>query len=376
MAYSWVACEARTGIVITDLPDLNVDKIGVTIGDYTSTQAALPVPTAPDGWQRATEGGGAYLIALDADTDQPVWGGLILKRKRDQSNIVTLSPVVTLESYFDRRYVGDSPYTNVGQNAIVADLIQKYIVSGSNGGLPCTVVNLDGAPGTLRTRTEYTDDSDKTILSVLTELMGVDGGPEWTIGWQSAYVSGVRRITPVVYIGSRVGTDPLPGLSPNAVFDMVQVPAYGGGIAYAGGNLQSFSYEEDWSSAGGANDVLATSTANADSRPESTHVVTVDPDRPTYEYRFTPSTSITDVNTLQAHAVSESAEISNGVNTLAMTAVVEDAPKLNTDWFIGDAIGFDIQTPSFPDGLTGSARCTGWELAFGDVDTITPTLTL
>lgn len=373
MTYTWLAVEARTGLVIADLPDLSCNKVGAVIGDYTSTNASLPVPTAPESWQRATLPGGAVLVLLDEDTDLPVWGGLVLTRERDESDEVSMQ-LATLEAYFDRRYVGDAPYTNVGQNSIIADLVQRFITAGTNGGIPCTIVNLDGNAGTLRTRTEYTDDSDKTILSVLTELMGVQGGPEWTIGWRSYYVDGRRFIAPVVYIGSRIGTDPLPVLAPSATFDMVQV-RNAGRLVQSSGNLVSFTYKEDWSSNGGATDVLATSTADADTRPESTHVVAGDLDRPTLEYRFTPSTSITNTNTLQQHANAEAAEVFGGVNTLEMTAVA-DSQRLNVDWFIGDALGFDIQTPSFPDGLTGSGRCVGWEMNFDDVTTVTPTLTI
>lgn len=374
MAYSWIAVEARTGVLLADLPDLDCDSVAVTIGNYTSTDATLPIPTAPENWERATLPGGTCLVLLDGDTDQPVWGGLILNRERTHGDVVSMQ-LATLEAYFDRRYVGDAPYTNVGQNAIVADLVQRFIVQGTNGGIPCSVVNIDNVPGTLRTRTEYTDDADKTILSVLTELMGVENGPEWTIGWSSSYVAGIRYVLPVLYVGARIGTDPISGVAPAATFDMIEVRDDDGTIRQTGGNLMSFSYKEDWSSSGGATDVLATSSADADTRPESQHVVAQDPDRPTLEYRFTPSTSITNTDTLQNHADAEAAEIFGGVNTIDLTAVA-DSQRLNVDWFIGDQIGVDIHTPAFPNGLTAAGRASGWQLDFGDVVTVTPTVNL
>jgi hypothetical protein len=280
---------------------------------------------------------------------------------------VSLS-LATLEAYFDRRYVGDSPYTNVGQNAIVADLVAKYIVTGSNGGIPLRVENVDGNAGTLRTRTEYTDISDKTIYSVLTELYGVEGGPEWTIGWE--WQHNPERITPVLYVGSRIGAAAPAGLAPNAVF---QAP----------GAVSELELQEDYSASNAGNDFMATSTASADDRPQSDHVVVPDPDRPTFERRWTPSTSITDVGTLNQHAQAMAALQAGGTNTLSLTAVVQDGVRLGTDWGIGDDIGYVIggidssgqdMVPGFPGGSTGVARAIGWQLDFGPVDHVTPIL--
>lgn len=362
MSYTWLSCEARTGLVIADLPDLSCKKVSASIGAYTTTSATLPYPgpdnTTPENWDRATQGGAAYLVLIDEETDQPVQGYLIGKRKADESDLLNLENLASLEAYFDRRFIGDQQFTQAGQNSMIGTIVASYISAGTNGGIPFRVQNLDGNAGTPRDR-KYEDISDKTVYSVLTELMGVIGGPEWTVTWESKYVGGQRFITPVLQVGARIGVDPLAGQAPDAVFDMP-------------GNLSTFEYTEDWTSQGGATDILATSTASADSRPQSTHVVVGDPDRPTLEFRFTPSTSITNTATLQGHANNQAAIIGRGVNTLALVANVEDAPRLGVDWSIGDTIGWDITTPRFPNGFRGSARAIGWELTLDDVDLITP----
>lgn len=364
MAYTWVACEARTGLVIADLPDLDCGKVSAVIGGYTSTTATLPYPdtsnATPENWDRATQGGASYLVLLDDVTDQPVQGYLIGKRVTDESDSLNISAMASLEAYFERRFIGDSTFAKTGQNAIVAAIVNSYVTVGTNGGIPFRVLNLDGAPGTLRDRT-YTDISDKTVYSVLTELMGVAGGPEWTVTWESKYVGGQRFITPVLQVGTRIGVDPIAGLAPSATFDMP-------------GAITTFSFEEDWTKDAGATDILATSTADADSRPQSTHVVIADPSRPTFEYRFTPSTSITNIDTLQQHAAAQASILGAGLNTLSLTAAVDDAPRLGVDWSIGDTIGWDITAPRFPNGLRGTSRAVGWELTLGDVDLITPVL--
>lgn len=367
MAYSWLSVALATGEVLADLPGLAVDKVAKQIGAYTSTTAKLAINRkTPDNWLRATLPGGSALILLDEERDVPVWGGMVTHRKRSASGGVDLS-VATVEAYFDRRYVGDRTYSATPQSAIVADLVARYVATGSNGGIPIRVVQL--SPGAARDRV-YTDISDKTVYSVLQELMNVDGGAEWTVEWESKAVGGKRYITPVLYVGTRIGSSPAPGLMPAATFE---IP----------GPVSDASLDEDYTSASGANDVMAVSTASADQRPQSAHAVTPDPDRPTFEARFSPSTSITDVATLNAHAAARAAAAFDGVNALSLESVTKNAPAVGVEWFAGDDVGYVVggldradrdTVDTFPGGITGVARTVGWQLVLGDIDKIIPTL--
>lgn len=374
MTYSWLAVEARTGVVIADLTDLGCEKVSTQIGTYTTTTATLPVGTkrTPENWLRATKPGATTLVVIDDASDLPIWGGLLTKRTRSDGDTVSVS-VATPEAYFDRRYVGDEvfgradPFVGVDQNTIVSTLVAKYAARGSNGGLPLRV-EVVGPAGVERSRT-YADQSDKTLYSVLSELMAVDGGPEWTIGWERTGT----LITPVLRVGTRIGRAVTEGLGPNATFE---IP----------GPVSEVELEEDYSSAGGANDVLATSSASADARPQSRHVVTVDPERPTFEHRFSPSTSITDVGTLNGHATARAAAIRDGALALSLGSVTKSAPRVGVDWSAGDDIGYVVggpdrfgreTVPGFPGGLTGVARAVGWELSFANAsgpERITPVL--
>ena len=396
---SWVAVDARSGIVLADLPDLDVPKVSRSICRYDSTTATLPVPTAPDGWQLATREGGAVMILLD-DT-QPIWGGLVTQCVPGSGDTIPMS-LATEESYLDRRYVGDVTYTGVGQNAIVADLIARYVATGPLGGIPIRVVQVGGA-GTLRDRS-YTDASDKSIYSVLTELAGVVGGPEWTIEWE--HLTSPERYCPVLYVGARIGTQVMAGMAPSAVFDLP-------------GCITEMTNPRDYSAGKGANDVMATSSATADVRPQSPHQLAPDDGRPTYEHRFTPSTSITDVSTLTDHAQAALASLAPGASAVTLSAAVVAAPKLGVDWQLGDDVGYQIggleadprarwtpgfsdlfsdiftdtfgtptglmdktlvnpngrpSVPAFPNGLSGVARCVSWELTLGVTPVVTPTL--
>jgi len=392
MAFSWLSVDARTGVVLADLPLLSVDTIKRSICRYDSAAASLPLAPPPVGWELATREGGAVMVLLDDAT--PIWGGLVTQSPRGSGNTLEMH-LATIEAYFDRRYVGDVTYTQVGQNAIVASLVTAYIASGPLGGLPIRVVMLGGA-GTLRDRT-YTDASDKTVYSCLTELAAVDGGPEWTVEWE--HLTGPERYTPVLYVGARIGSAATPGLAPAATFDLP-------------GCVTEAVVFRDYSAGKGANSVVAVSTAVADVRPQSLPQVAADDGRPTYEYRFTPSTSITEISTLTAHARSALATLAPGAVAITLSANVGSAPPLGTAWVLGDDVGYalgglasdgamrtandlfpDLFTetfgvtgptlvypdgrdtvPAFPGGISGITRCVGWELSLGSTSIVTPVL--
>jgi len=368
VAYSWLAVEALTGVVIAELPDLDCDKVSSQIGAYTTATASLPVGTrrTPENWLRATKPGATFLVVVDDDGEIPVWGGLITKRTRTSGDTIALS-VITAEGYLDRRYVGDETFVGADQNEIAATLVRKYAAAGSNGGVPFRVEVVGGA-GKAIDRT-YADRSDKTVYSLLVELMGLENGPEWSIGWER--VGQIYR--PVFRVGTRLGSPVTAGLGPNATFE---IP----------GPVTTVELSEDYSSGGGANDVLATSSASADERPQSPHVVTVDPERPTFELRFSPSTSIVDPATLTDHARGRAMATADGAQALSLASVTTSAPRVGVDWNAGDDLGYVVGgldrfdrdlVPAFPGGLTGVARAVGWELSFASdkaPEVITPVL--
>lgn len=392
MTLSWVACEAKTGRVIERLPGLESDGVGVTLCRYETATASLPLPTAPRGWERALLEGASFLVLTDGPSN-PLWGGLVTRAPRDAGDVITIS-MVTLEGYADRRYIGDETYTGVGQNEIIADLAEKYIAAGPNGGIPLEIVKLDG-DGTPRDR-EYTDASNQTVYNQWQELAKVAGGPEWTIGWK--HLTAPERYVPVLYIGTRVGAAAPAGLGPAATF---RIP--GSGV--------TFVQERDYSAQKGANHVTAWSSGEGGARPSQSYTVP-DLDRPTFEYRFQPSSNITQDGTLLDHAQRKAADMASG--NRALTLVAEHGgrgPQLGRDWLIGDDIGYEIggartgiydvvdpdvfvdtfseqyatagvtaqpgareMVPAFPGGLRGVARALGWRLSLGPTPTVTPIL--
>ncbi|MCK9597815.1 MAG: hypothetical protein M0R06_02165 [Sphaerochaeta sp.] len=355
MGLSWVACSAKTGVVICDLPGLTVDRISTAICAYTTATASLLIEatTDPD-WERGTLPGGAYLVALDGEL--PKWGAIITKRPRAFGKAVALS-LATVEAYMDRRFISDDvSYTDEDQNAIIEDLVDTYV----GDSFPIRVEAT--ASATTRDRT-YKKASDKSIYSALVELAGVIDGPEWTVGWEASLaVGGERMYTPVLYVADRLGTTPNEDMDPAVTFEHP-------------GPVSSGTFTEDYSSGAGANDVLAVSTAIADVRPESSHAVYADASRPTYELRFTPSEGISDIDTLDEHAEATLARVQEGAVSLALVLDYGTAPKPGVDWTLGDVVGFRVTSPEFPGGLNGTARARGWSMSLGATPSIEPTLT-
>lgn len=354
MTLSWLSVNANDGSVIADFTDLRVDgALKQTLMRYESQTATLPLDGAPPNWRQATRKRSVFLVALDIlpdGSEVPVWGGMVIKRITDAGPDVKLS-LVTAEGYFDRVYVGDETYADVPQNLIVKDLIEKYARTGTKRGIPIRV-QLHGGDGMPRTR-NYTDAADKTLYSILGDLSGVVGGPEWTVGWE--WVDS-RRLGLVAHVGDRLGSPPPAGLNPGAQFHLP-------------GSVDSAELVEGYNSSEGANDVMAVSSGVDGARPQSGHQVDATDPSPRFEYRWTPSTSITDTGTLTAHAQRALAAMKDGTLALAITANRQDAPRLGTDWFLGDDVGFDLTAPAWPDGLTGTARVVGSEITD---TTITP----
>ena len=98
---TWVSTEMRTGRVIADLPDLAGSgggdlTVAVQMGNYQSSVACLPLPSAPENWQRAVKEGGSVLNVLQ--DGNPIWGGYVSRENRTAGDEIELS-LVTLEGY-------------------------------------------------------------------------------------------------------------------------------------------------------------------------------------------------------------------------------------------------------------------------------------
>lgn len=365
MPHTWHAVDLRTG---RRGPELQMQARGTVsriIGEATDAQVAVLVwdvernRAVPD-WRDWTTPGRMMAVLVD-DDDRPLWGGVILRRIPDASIWVPLT-VATLEHYLDRRYSGGTMFSGIDQANIARDLIQMTI---NSTGVPFIIDTK--VTGVTRDR-NYLESEDKTTLSILTDLMNIQNGIEFTVDleWSDTTNTVLNRI---VRVSSRIGKSlPQP--------TRFEYP----------GPVTSFSVPEDFTRDFGANDVLAVSSGEGDVRPQSAHAIdtaALAGGWVRYERRFTPSTSISDTATLDAYAVAELARTRAGLTQISLVANLDNCPRLNSDWFLGDDITATITAPAYPErvgtdnqqlpGYERTVRVVGWTIDL-DARTLTPTV--
>jgi len=351
---TWLGCNVVTGQIIEELADLVPSgQLSHLLSAYTSAAFKLPIPiggagAAPRNWEAATEPGRTMIVAVLAG--QPVWAGMVLTREGGTEATADLG-CVTLEGYLDRRYVGDHTWVGQDQQSVIA----SGLIADANTteGIGLTV---DApASGVPRDR-EYFDKDDKTVYSALQELSGIIDGLEWTIqlGWTDATqtaVSKTLRVRPRIGFLSAAPTVGQPTGTASAVFTTV------------GESEARYRFSEDYTSSRGANHIVATSSGEGDDRPQSAparDTALLGIGWPRYEYRFSPSSNISDIATLDSHAAKALALMSHGARLVTLTARADAYPRLGQDWATGDDIGYELTGHRHPAGLTGVGRAVGW----------------
>jgi len=208
MARSYIAVDALTGKPWGDLPAVTIDDASSTIGNSATATGTYPIASdqTPQDWLLGTVPWGVAILLVSDDASDPLNGWYINRRVRTEGDTMSLS-LVTAEEYFNRRYVGTVTYTGLDQNTICTSLVTSYVIAppaGASGlsGLPMTT-NVVGAAGTARTRA-YSDSNDQTVMAALQELMGVQGGPEWSVTWK--HLTSPERYFPQFNVGTRLGS--------------------------------------------------------------------------------------------------------------------------------------------------------------------------
>jgi hypothetical protein len=348
---AWYGCDLRTGGIVEDLPSLKPSgALARKLGDSTTLQFDLALPGAASNWDEATVPGSSLLVAVDTATDTPVWGGAVLTRADRSAQSVQLG-AATLERYLNSRFPGTQTLIGTDQATVVSALATPALTAG-----PPIIID---APATGVVMDYLTQDGDdKTILSCLQEIMGMDGGPEWTIDivWNGTH-SGFQfplRVRPKIGIQSSIPV----------IFDFP-------------GCVASYTLTESYEDGKGASVILARGEGEGSSRlTSSLHEATalIASGWPRWEYRFTPATGVTDPDQLDAHAAQSLALMQQGAQVWTLEAVASRAPRLGRDWGLGDTIHLAVEaSPRHPQGADTVARCWSWELDAG-ADRVRPIL--
>ncbi|MEU0940483.1 hypothetical protein [Embleya sp. NPDC005971] len=353
MSVQWLACDLRTGMVIEELRALTPSgALSRRLGAHTSLSAALPIAGAPVGWQECTLPGRTMLVAVSTT---PVWAGIVLSRRRGSAPACDLG-LATPEAYLDRRYARDHTWTQVNEASVIAaGLLGDVAIDGIG-------LTVDApATGALRDRT-YADSEDRTVLSALVDLMGVQDGPEWEIAprWRDGSQTSIEL---VARVRPRIGVQPA---VPAAVFDLP-----GCVITYE----QSESYEQGK----GATVTRAAGDGEGSSRTVSDDMIAADllaAGWPRYDYRWTPSTSISQQVTVDDHARAALALMATGSSVWTVQARASAGPQLGQAWDLGHTIRLQVQaghSDGHPDGVDVVARAWGWDWDPA-ADVVTPIL--
>lgn len=360
MQVRWASFDIRTGKRGAEVRTRKLGTAGRFIGEPTTTDLEVlcwdeVLQQAWPDWAHSSEPGRMGLVALD-EHDNPLWSGHLTKRVSGKDVWVKVG-LATVEAYLDRRYVGDHTFTGADLATIFTTLIGDATADGG------ALITVDApATGLLHDRTYYAAD-DKTVLSAITELMGIQNGLEFTADpeWTDDTHTVLRHV---------MRTRPRLGVASTHPAVSFRLP----------GNITDFTYTEDYSKDHGANAVMATSSGEGETRPQSALRLGQLPSWPRYERRVTPSTSITEIATLNAHADAELAQTWDGLKELELTARLDETthPAL---WSLGDDLYVEITAPRFParidtngalvPGYTATIRAMGWAIDF-DALSITP----
>lgn len=344
--FQFLAVSLVDGVVLAELSELQVTRLSYRFEEATSVTALLPWHGICRNWDEATT---PYQVAVLLVRDETVlWGGIVVKRERSLGSGGVGLTLATVEHYLDSVHVGTCSYSNRDQCDIVRDLVE-----GTLAGHRFNLL-VEASPSGVRRDRNYVADGDKTLLSVLQELANVLDGPEWCTMWRR--VDG-GRYAPVLKVADRVGSSTVATTFDESV-------------------MTDFTVTEDYTTGFGANWVLAVSTAQAGARPQSDVMTVFQSNRPVVEHVFQPSSSITDKDTLDAHARSTLLRMVDGTRTVRMGLSLLAAPMVYQEWQPGDLIAWDVADDRglFAGFSRGSARIVGYEIDFTGVWSITPVL--
>ena len=343
--FQFLAVSLTGGTVLAEFPELQVSRLSYRFEEITSETMTLPWRNIPSNWGAATIPYGVAILLVRGST--VLWGGIVVKRERTLQGDGLSLTVVTVEHYLDSVYVKDHVYSNRDQCEIVKDLVSSTL-DGHR-----FLFEVEAFPSAIHRDRTYEESSDKTLLSVLQELSNVQNGPEWCTSWR--VVDG--GYMPVLTVADRIGS-----VSPVTTFDESV--------------MTSFKIVEDYTSGYGANMVWAVGDATGEDRLRSDTMVAEQDYRPVVERVTCPSSSITQKETLNAHASASLRQLRDGTNTLSMTLSLMAAPIVYEEWRPGDVVAWTIADDDgrFTGFDHGEARIVGYDIDFSGAWTITPVL--
>ena len=291
------------------------------MGRPNTATVDLPITDRlPANWESAVEPARSFLVACYDDPAETVlWGGWVSSLTYGSDPHIGLT-LTDLNGYLEgTRRVGNWRIVQEEQTSILRRLGGDIVAGMFNGEI------VEIPSGVLRDR-NYRDDTDKTRLSAMQQLMSVVGGPEWTFDFK--WDNGALMVLPTFaqMVGRRV-----PSGQARPVLSDVE-----------------WSKTVDYSSGKGATIVTAVATREADERLQITRQDDglLDANYMVLEHRWSPDTGSVDEDILTSYVDRKLADISRGTQTYSVSVNVADSDILfNRDMSIGDDISIDLRQP-------------------------------
>lgn len=344
--FQFLSVSLTSGTVLAEFPDLQVSKLSYRFEEKTSETVMIPWRNIPSNWNEATIPYGTAVVLVSGLN--VLWGGIVVKRERELGDSGLSLTLATIEHYLDSVYVKDHSYSKRDQCEIVKDLVSSTLMDHR-----FMLLTNVASSRILRDRT-YEESSEKTLLSALQDLSNVQNGPEWCTSWRAVDGGGYL---PVLTVADRIGSS-----TPITTFDESV--------------MTSFRIVEDYTTGYGSNMVVAVGSSSEEEQLRSDAMTVGQSYRPVIEYVVRASESITQKETLNAHAMSALRQLQDGTNTVDMTLDLMAAPVVFRDWSPGDVVAWDITDDSGRlEGFDhGEARVVGYDIDFSGSWTITPVL--
>lgn len=355
---AWRTVDARTGVTVEELPGAQLKSdLSQLIGRGAPVSVEVPWPDRmPERWRTATTPGRMVLVCED-ERGRIWWGGLITERGYGSGPQLSLS-AASPEDLLGRTYVPSKRWEQKSQTELLAWLGLDWLAAALYGRVEI------GDSSTVRDRT-YDDDSDKSRLDAMHDLMGVIGGPEFSTHWETLADGTVGL---VAVAADRLGL----AATPDRPVEHELYP-------------DEWSLDESYAKDKGAPIVRASTTREGTDDGEQTKVIAearaqdlLDAGWVPVEERFSPETGSVSQSVIQGYADGHLAAIREGTIALEVTMLLEDWPD---GLRLGDDVSVVLRQPDM--GAEGAqivvdARLLGWSMTAtgSEVTHVTPVLDL
>lgn len=352
-AIQWASFNPATGDILEELPGAKLTSSLPTVIGRSAGSVQLSLPVADRfqkrRWEMVTRAGGLSVLAAVYDNDEQtvLWAGPVERRVMGNGPSIDLT-LTDVPGWMDQQFLPNLTLLSTEQTAIARQVGLNQTAAVFNGQVAQTATTT-----TLDRR--YKGSDDRTYLSALTELMGLNGGPEWAIGWRIDN----GRLVCVPTVAPRIGRAALAGVYPVV---LSRLP---------------WTITEDYSPGKGATTVTGTASREGDQRISVTRTATVD--RLPSEFRYQPDVAKSTTAQVTSHVDAKLAAISRGTRTLAIEIPMTSDIVVGRDIQLGDDIEADLTNDDLPElATTVRARVIGWsaeaDQRTGQIVKITPIL--